>query len=495
MVNVKDFEFWFITGSQHLYGPETLKQVEEHSKIMVDGLNKDSAISYKIVFKPIVTKSDEILKVFIDANTDAKCAGVITWMHTFSPSKMWIAGFSQLQKPLLHFHTQFNKELPWDSIDMDFMNLNQSAHGDREHGFIGARMRLARKAIAGHWEDGNVRERISSWQRTAAAYIWGRQLKIVRFGDNMREVAVTEGDKVEAQIKLGWSCNTYGVGDLVAEVNEVTDNEIDALVAEYKEKYDIADDAKSGEQYESIREQARIELGIKAILDKGGFSAFTTTFEDLHGLKQLPGLAAQDLMSKGYGFGGEGDWKTSALTNVMKVMADNKGTSFMEDYTYNFVPGEEMILGAHMLEVCPTIAATKPRLEVHPLGIGGKADPARIVFDGASGHAVCASLIDMGNRFRLIINEVEAVQPEIPMPKLPVARVLWKPEPSLQVGAEAWIYAGGAHHTVFSYNVTAEQLIDWAEMVGIEYVLINKDTNLLNLRKELKWSEIAWKLL
>lgn len=494
MINVKNFEFWFITGSQHLYGPETLKQVAEHSKIMVDKLNQDSSIQYKIVYKPTVTTPEEITNVLVEANADRNCAGVITWMHTFSPSKMWIAGFAQLNKPLLHLHTQFNQQLPWSEIDMDFMNLNQSAHGDREHGFIGARMRLSRKVVAGYWEDAKVRERIGSWQRTAVAYIYGRQLKVVRFGDNMREVAVTEGDKVEAQIKLGWAINTHAVGDLVAEVEKVTEEAVDALVAEYKTKYDIAPEAQSGEKYQAIREQARIELGILAILDKVGAGAFTTTFEDLHGLLQLPGLAAQDLMAKGYGFGGEGDWKTSALTNVMKVMADNKGTSFMEDYTYNLVPGEEMILGAHMLEVCPTIAATKPRLEVHALGIGGKADPARIVFDGAAGHAVCASLIDMGGRMRLIIAEAEAVQPTIDMPKLPVARVLWKPEPSLEVGAEAWIYAGGAHHTVFSTVVTAEQLIDWADMVGIEYVLINKDTTILNLRNELRWNDIAWKL-
>ena len=494
MFNLKKYGFWFITGSQHLYGPETLKQVSEHSKIMVEKLNQASSIPYTIVFKPIVTTPDEITDVLVEANADKNCAGIITWMHTFSPSKMWIAGLSQLNKPYLHLHTQFNRQLPWNEIDMDFMNLNQSAHGDREHGFIGARLRMPRKVVAGYWEDAGVRERIGSWQRTAAAYIYGRQLKVVRFGDNMREVAVTEGDKVEAQIKLGWSVNTYAVGDLAAEVNKVTEAEVDALVAEYKEKYDIAAEAQSGEKFEAIREQAKIQLGMQAILDKVGAGAFTTTFEDLYGLKQLPGLAAQDLMSRGYGFSGEGDWKTSALTNVMKVMAENKGTSFMEDYTYHMVPGEEMILGAHMLEVCPTIAATKPRLEVHPLGIGGKSDPARIVFDGASGHAVCASLIDMGGRMRLIIAEVEAVQPTIDMPKLPVARVLWKPEPSLEVGAEAWIYAGGAHHTVFSTVVTSEQLIDWADMVGIEYVLINKDTTIHNFRNELRWNDIAWKL-
>ncbi len=495
MINVREFEFWFITGSQHLYGPETLEQVAVHSKKIVEKLNGDPAIPYKILYKPTVTRPDEITKVFTEANSDEKCAGVITWMHTFSPSKMWIAGFSQLNKPLLHLHTQFNREIPWNDIDMDFMNLNQSAHGDREHGFIGARMRIARKVVAGYWEDAAVRERIGAWERTAVAYIWGRYLKVLRFGDNMREVAVTEGDKVEAQIKFGWSVNTHGIGDLAARIAAVSDGQVDAQIAEYNKKYDMAADSKAGAKFEAIREQARIELGMKAMLEEGGFSAFTTTFEDLHGLKQLPGLAAQDLMAQGYGFGGEGDWKTSALTNVMKVMAGNKGTSFMEDYTYNLVPGQEMILGAHMLEVCPTIAATKPRIEVHPLGIGGKADPARIVFDGAGGRAVCASLIDMGNRFRLIINEVQAVQPTIDMPKLPVARVLWKPEPSLQTGAEAWIYAGGAHHTVFSYNVTSEQLIDWAEMAGIEYVLIDRDTTIRSLRNELRWNEIAWKLL
>lgn len=495
MSKVKDFEFWFITGSQHLYGTDTLRQVAEHSKIIVDQLNLDSNIPYKIVFKPIVTTSDEILKVFINANAEEKCAGVITWMHTFSPSKMWISGFSQLKKPLLHLHTQFNKEIPWNSIDMDFMNLNQSAHGDREHGFIGARMRIARKVIAGYWEDIDVRKRIGAWEKTAVAYIWGRHLKVVRFGDNMRDVAVTEGDKVEAQVKFGWTVHGYGVGDLASEVAKVTDSQIDELLASYNEKYEIAPDARSGEKFKAIKEQARIEIGIKAILDAGGFSAYTNTFEDLHGLKQLPGLATQDLMAKGYGFGAEGDWKTSAMLNVMKVMADNKGTSFMEDYTYNLMLGSELVLGSHMLEVCPSIAAAKPRIEVHPLGIGGKADPARLVFDGVTGQAVCVSLIDLGNRFRLIINEVDAIQPVIDMPKLPVARVLWKPQPSLQVGAEAWIYAGGAHHTVFSYNVTAEQLIDWAEMAGIEYVLINKDTTILNLRNELRWNEIAWKLL
>ncbi len=491
-MNKKVFEFWFVTGSQHLYGEETLNKVDEHSKIISERLSCDPAIPYKIVFKPVLTTADAIRKLFNEANSDDNCAGIITWMHTFSPSKMWIAGLTEVHKPLLHLHTQFNRDIPWDSIDMDFMNLNQSAHGDREYGYIGARMRIARKVIVGHWEDQGVRQRIGIWMRTASAYIYGRQLKVARFGDNMREVAVTEGDKVEAQIRFGWSVNGYGIGDLVKHINDIPDAEIDKLMEQYSTTYDISEEAKiSGTAREAIREQARIELGMRAFLEKGDFGAFTTTFEDLHGMKQLPGLAVQRLMEEGYGFGGEGDWKTSAMVRIMKVMAGGKGTSFMEDYTYHLEPGNELVLGAHMLEVCPTIASTKPKIEVHPLSIGGKADPARLVFDGASGSAVCASLIDMGNRFRLIINEVDAVKPDKAMPKLPVARVLWKPQPSLCTSAEAWIYAGGAHHTVFSFAVTSEQLIDWAEMAGIEYVLINKDTNILKLRNELRWNEMA----
>jgi len=487
--------FWFVTGSQHLYGMETLRQVDEHSKAMTEALNKDSAIPYQIVFKPVVTTPEEIRKVCLEANSDNSCAGIITWMHTFSPAKMWIGGLSELNKPFLHLHTQFNRDIPWDSIDMDFMNLNQSAHGDREFGFIGTRMRIARKVVVGHWEDSEVRRRIGSWMKVAVAYAEGKNLKVARFGDNMRDVAVTDGDKVEAQIKFGWSINGYGVGDLIEYINKVTDDQIDKLVQEYEESYDVTPKAKTEEAVrDSIREQARIELGMKAFLEAGKFSAFTTTFEDLHGMKQLPGLAAQRLMAAGYGFGAEGDWKTAALVRIMKVMAGGKGTSFMEDYTYHLEPGNEMILEAHMLEICPTIAAAKPKLEVYPLSIGGKEDPARLIFDGKSGPAVCASLVDMGDRFRLIINEVEAVQPSKSMPKLPVARVLWKPQPSLRECAEAWILAGGAHHTCFSYEVTAEQLIDWAEMVGIEYVLINKDTNILNFKNELRWNEIVWRL-
>ena len=495
MLNQQTYEFWFVTGSQHLYGPETLKQVEEHSRIITESLDRDPAISFKVVFKPVLTTPDAIRNLCIEANADNSCSGLITWMHTFSPAKMWIAGLSILKKPLLHLHTQFNRDIPWDSIDMDFMNLNQSAHGDREYGFIGTRMDIVRKVVAGHWENAEVRSRIGGWMRTAAAYSEGRNLKVARFGDNMRQVAVTEGDKVEAQIKFGWEINGYGVGDLVQRVDAISEAQVDQLMQEYEELYDISPEGRTnGPVRDAIREQARIELGMKAFLQEGGFSAFTTTFEDLHGLKQLPGLAVQRLMEAGYGFGGEGDWKTAALVRMMKTIAENKGTSFMEDYTYHFEPGNEMILGSHMLEVCPTISATRPRIEVHPLSIGGKADPARIIFDGRSGPAVNASIIDMGNRFRLIINEVDAVQPEKDMPKLPVARVLWKAQPSLRDAAEAWIYAGGAHHTVFSYVVTTEQLLDWAEMVGIEAVVINKNTTLHTFRNELKWNNMFWKL-
>lgn len=486
--------FWFVTGSQHLYGPETLLQVEEHSKQITDGIDRDSAIPSRLIFKPVLTTPDAIRRLCLDANADDTCAGIITWMHTFSPAKMWIAGLAEYRKPLLHLHTQFNRDIPWETIDMDFMNLNQAAHGDREYGFIGARMGISRKVVVGYWEDPAVLSRIAGWMRTAVAFVEGRSLKVARFGDNMRQVAVTEGDKVEAQIKFGWSINGYGVGDLVQRVGDISEAVVDHLMDEYNEVYDITAEGRSaGPVREAIREQARIELGLKGFLQEGGFGAFTTTFEDLHGLKQLPGLAVQRLMGQGYGFGGEGDWKTAALTRVMKIIADNKGTSFMEDYTYHMEPGQELVLGAHMLEICPTIAATRPKIEVHPLGIGGKADPARLVFDGASGSALNASLIDMGNRFRLLINEVDAVQPVKAMPKLPVARVLWKPQPSLRDSAEAWIYAGGAHHTVFSYNVSTEQLVDWAELAGVEVVIINKNTSVLQFRNELRWSEVAWK--
>jgi len=494
MIVLKSFEFWFVTGSQQLYGPEALMEVAGHSQKIADSLDKDTGIPCKVVYKPILTTPDAIRRLCIEANGDDNCAGIITWMHTFSPAKMWIAGLVELRKPLLHLHTQFNRDLPWNGIDMDFMNLNQSAHGDREFGYICARMKIARKVVAGYWEDAEVRRRVGVWMRASVAYSEGRRLKVARFGDNMRDVAVTEGDKSEAQIKLGWSVNGYSVGDMVSHVGRVSEAEIDKLMEEYESLYAIAPEAgRNGPYNDSVREQARIEAGISAFLTEGGFGAFTTTFEDLHGLKQLPGLAVQRLLAEGYGFGAEGDWKTSALVRTMKIMSSNIGTAFMEDYTYHLEPGNEMVLGAHMLEVCPTIAASKPRIEVHPLSIGGKSDPARLVFDGATGQAVCASLIDLGDRFRLIVNEVDAVKVENHMPNLPVARILWKPKPSLHVSAEAWILAGGAHHSCFSTVVTAEHLVDWAEIAGIELILINKDTDIMRFRNELRWSAAAWR--
>ncbi|WEK55557.1 MAG: L-arabinose isomerase [Candidatus Cohnella colombiensis] len=494
MLQIKPYVFWFVTGSQHLYGPETLKEVAAHSTEIAQGLSADAANPYPIIFKPVVTTPEEIRKVCIEANSDELCAGIITWMHTFSPAKMWIAGLSELRKPLLHLHTQYNRDIPWDTIDMDFMNTNQAAHGDREYGFIGARMGIARKVVVGYWQDQQVRSRISAWERTSVAYAESRQLKVARFGDNMRQVAVTEGDKVEAQIKFGWAVNGYGVGDLVALVNAVTDEAVEQLLAEYEQQYEIVAAGRTpGKVRDAIAYQARIELALKSFLEEGGFTAFTTTFEDLHGLEQLPGLAVQRLMEQGYGFAGEGDWKTAALTRLVKIMAGGVDTSFMEDYTYHFEPGNELVLGAHMLEVCPTLAASKPRIEVHPLGIGGKADPARIVFDGKGGSAINVSVIDMGNRFRMIVNEVEGVAVEQPMPNLPVARVLWKPQPSLQLAAEAWILAGGAHHTVYSFVVTTEQMLDFAEIVGIECVVIDQHTNATQFRNELRWSQVAWR--
>lgn len=487
--------FWFIVGSQHLYGEETLAQVERQAREVAVQLARDGAIPFDLIWKPIVTTSEEIRQMMLEANADGACAGVITWMHTFSPAKMWIAGLSILKKPMLHLHTQYHRGIPWNEIDMDFMNLNQSAHGDREYGFLATRLRISRKVIVGHWADEKVRLRIGGWMRTAVGYAESQELKIARFGDNMRDVAVTEGDKVEAQARFGWAVNGYGVGDLVDYIRNVTDEELELLVQSYREQYEISSTiTEVSEEWNSIREQARIEVGMRAFLEDHQCRAFTTTFEDLHGLAQLPGLAVQRLMGMGYGFGGEGDWKTAALTRIMKVMADLEGTSFMEDYTYHMEPGDEFVLGAHMLEVCPTISADRPRLEVHPLSIGGKANPARLVFNGRSGSAVVASLVDLGNRFRLIVNEVKAVEPKHSLPKLPVARVFWKPKPSLCDSAEAWIYAGGAHHTVFSYNVSVEQLVDFAAMAGIECVVIDDDTSVLALRNLLEVSDLAWRL-
>jgi L-arabinose isomerase len=497
MIDLKKLEVWFVTGSQHLYGEETLQKVAEHSKEIASFLNNSSDIPVTVVYKPVMKSIDEITALCIEANATKSCIGLITWCHTFSPSKMWINGLKILNKPILHLHTQYNRDLPWSEIDMDFMNLNQSAHGDREHGFIMTRLRLNRKVVVGHWKEKDVQERIGVWTRAAAAWFDMQGAKIARFGDNMREVAVTEGDKVEAQIRFGLSVNTWGIGDIVKIINEVSDAEIDKLIKEYEELYDIAKEGKKGSPlHENVRYQARIELGIKSFLESGGFKGFTTTFEDLHGLKQLPGLASQRLMAAGYGFGAEGDWKHAALVRALKVMGLGLkgGCSFMEDYTYHLNPSGMKALGAHMLEICPSIASNKPRLEVHPLGIGGKDDPARLVFNVGTGPAINVSLVDMGNRFRMIVNSVDCVNPDADLPKLPVARALWIPQPNLKIGAAAWIYAGGAHHTAFSQAINAEFIEDFSEMAGIEFVHINKDTCLTEFKKELRWNEIYYHL-
>ncbi|OXS75654.1 L-arabinose isomerase [Domibacillus enclensis] len=490
MLKISEKEFWFVTGSQHLYGEEALTEVRKNSEEVVRGLNEGGSLSYPIQFKELLTTSSEIYQLMQKANNDDSCAGVITWMHTFSPAKMWIAGLKALQKPLLHLHTQFNRDIPWSGIDMDFMNLNQAAHGDREYGFIGTRMEIGRKVIVGHWQNEGVKKDISDWMNIAAAVTEGPNIRVARFGDNMRNVAVTDGDKVEAQIKFGWVVDYYGIGDLVEEMNTITEEQVESVYAEYKQLYDFEE---SDDTCAAIKEQARIEIGLRSFLEGGGYTAFTTNFEDLHGMKQLPGLAVQRLMADGYGFAGEGDWRTAALLRMMKIASGNKDTSFMEDYTYHLEEGNEMILGSHMLEVCPTVAATKPRIVVNPLSIGGKADPARLVFDGKSGQAVNASLVEMGGRYRLIVNVVDAVESPNETPNLPVAKVLWKPQPSLKTATESWIYAGGAHHTVLSFAVNAEQLRDFAEMANIECIVIDQETNTAQLRKELKWGAAIWK--
>ncbi len=490
MDTINKMEVWFVTGSQHLYGPETLRQVAVDSKAIAEALGSSAKIPARIVFKPVLTTPDSIFGLCSEANNSRDCIGIIAWMHTFSPAKMWIRGLSVLNKPFLHFHTQLNRDIPWETIDMDFMNLNQSAHGDREFGFIGSRMRLNRKVVAGHWEDEDTVDRIAVWIRAAAALDDARRMKIARFGDNMRDVAVTEGNKVSAQMKLGYAVYGYGVGDLVASVNSVSENEVKNLVEEYKSAYNVTRDV---EKSETLREAARIEAGMENFLKTGNFKAFTTTFEDLHGLKQLPGLAVQRLMEKGYGFGAEGDWKTAALVRSMKVMAAGLpgGTSFMEDYTYHLDPVGMRVLGAHMLEVCPSISSDKPYLEVHPLSIGGKADPARLVFKSATGRAICASLVDLGNRFRMIVNKVEVVDcPD--MPNLPVASVLWKPLPNLKTAASAWILAGGAHHTGFSQAISTEYIEDFSSMLDIEYLLIDEKCDLAAFRKEIRWNEVYY---
>jgi L-arabinose isomerase len=490
--SLKQSEVWFVTGSQHLYGPETLRQVEENSKKIACGLDQSPRVPCRVVFKPVVKTPDEISALLAEANVARDCVGLVLWMHTFSPAKMWIGGLTALQKPWLHLHTQFNRDLPWGSIDMDFMNLNQAAHGDREFGFVGARLRLSRKVVVGHWQDEEVHDRVGAWVRAACGWAETRRMKVARFGDNMREVAVTEGNKVSAQKQFGYSVNGYGVGDLVAEIGKVGDAEADALVRQYREQYDV----RTSDGQASLREQARIEAGLRAFLERGGFSAFTTTFEDLHGLAQLPGLAVQRLMADGYGFGAEGDWKTAALVRALKVMSSGLkgGTSFMEDYTYHLDPKGPKVLGAHMLEVCASIAEGRPSLEVHALGIGGKADPARLVFNVAEGPALNASMVDLGNRFRLVVNTVDVVPPDAALPKLPTARAVWVPRPNLKVAAAAWIHAGGAHHTAFSQALTPEHLEDYAGMAAVELVLIDEATAIRELQKELRWNEAYYHL-
>ena len=490
-------EVWFVVGSQHLYGPETLAQVAANSGAIAESLNSSGTLPVKVVLQPTVKTPGEIYNVCQAANSTPNCIGLICWMHTFSPAKMWIAGLQALQKPLVQLHTQFNAEIPWATIDMDFMNLNQTAHGGREFGYIGARMRLARKVVVGHWRDAEVLARLDVWMRAATAWHDAQGARFARFGDNMREVAVTEGNKVSAQMQFGYSINGYGLGDLVARVNDVSEAAVSDLLAVYEASYNVVPDLQAGgARRQSLRDAARIELGIRAFLEEGGFKGYTDTFENLHGLKQLPGVASQRLMAEGYGFGAEGDWKTAALLRAMKVMSAGLagGTSFMEDYTYHFSPNGDKVLGSHMLEVCPTIAAGKPSLEIHPLGIGGKEDPVRLVFDSQTGPAINASMVDLGSRYRLIVNTVDVVSTDEPLPKLPVARVLWSPHPNFKEGVAAWILAGGAHHTGFSLSLAAEHMEDFATMAGVEYVLIDENATLAGVKKELRWNDVFYHL-
>ena len=499
MLEMKNYKFWFCTGSQDLYGDECLEHVAEHSRIMVDRLNQSGVLPYEVVWKPTLLTNTMIRQTFNEANADETCAGVITWMHTFSPAKSWILGLQEYRKPFLHLHTQFNREIPYDSIDMDFMNENQAAHGDREYGHIVSRMKIERKVIVGFWDDKEVQERIASWMRTAIGVIESSHIRVMRIADNMRNVAVTEGDKVEAQIKFGWEVDAYPVNEIAEAVKEVSKGDTDALVEEYYDKYEILLEGRDEAEFRKhVAVQAQIEIGFERFLEEKNYQAIVTHFGDLGSLQQLPGLAIQRLMEKGYGFGGEGDWKTAAMVRLMKIMTqgkkDAKGTSFMEDYTYNLVPGKEGILEAHMLEVCPTIAEGPISIKCQPLSMGDREDPARLVFTSKTGKGVATSLIDLGDRFRLIINDVNCKKVEQPMPKLPVATAFWTPEPNLRTGAEAWILAGGAHHTAFSYDLTAEQMGDWAAAMGIEAVYIDKDTTIRNLKNELRWNEVAFRL-
>lgn len=497
MTDSKQMEVWFITGSQHLYGPKTLEQVDKDSSAIVDGLNQSGKLPVKLIFKPVVKTPDEILDICVQASADKNCLGIITWMHTFSPAKMWIGGLKALSKPYMHLHTQFNRDLPWSEIDMDYMNLHQSAHGGREYGFINARMRKNRKVVVGHWKDPKVQDQVAMWCRTAIGWADSQGLKVARFGDNMREVAVTEGDKVEAQIKFGWQINGYSLGEFVDLVEKVTDEEVQALYKEYETLYEVAEDCKPGGKYhENVLVQARYEIALKGFMKKGNFKAFTTNFENLVGLSQLPGLASQRLMEAGYGFGAEGDWKQAAMLRIVKTMSTGMkgGSSFMEDYTYHLDPANEAVLGAHMLEICPSIAAKKPKLVVQPLGIGGKDAPARLIFESATGDAMNVTLIDMGNRFRIIVNTLDVIEPLESMPKLPVASAFWKTHPNLADGAAAWIYAGGTHHSVFTLALTPEFIETFAEYADVEFVVIDKNTNVTEFKKELKWNEVYYML-
>lgn len=492
MIDIAQKEIWFVTGSQHLYGDETLRQVAENSQEIVKGFNATALMPVKIIYKPTVKSPDEITAVCQEANAEKKCIGIITWMHTFSPAKMWIQGLRILNKPLCHLHTQFNAEIPWESIDMDFMNLNQSAHGDREFGFIMSRMRKKRKVVVGHWQEEHVQNKLGIWSRVVLGWDELQNLKVARIGDNMREVAVTEGDKVEAQIRFGFSVNGFDSSDVLKHIEKITDKELNDLLAVYEASYQLTPSLlEGGDQRESLVDAARIELGLRAFLEEGGFKAFTDTFENLGDLKQLPGIATQRLMADGYGFGAEGDWRTAAMLRALKVMnyGLEGGTSFMEDYTYHFTPQKSYVLGSHMLEICSSIAEEKPTCEVHPLGIGGKEDPARLVFNVAPGNAINVSLVDMGNRFRLIVNEVEAVKPMADLPNLPVARVLWDAKPNLEVAATAWILAGGAHHTVYSQAVTTEFMEDFADIAGIELLVIDERTTVRDFKDRINANE------
>lgn len=498
MKTQKNYKFWFATGSQDLYGDECLKKVAEHSRIIVEKLNESGILPYEVVWKPTMITNEVIRRTFNEANADEECAGVITWMHTFSPAKSWILGLQEYRKPLLHLHTQFNEEIPYDTIDMDFMNENQSAHGDREFGHIVTRMGIERKIIVGHWNDSRVQERIASWMRTAVGIMESSHIRVMRIADNMRNVAVTEGDKVEAQIKFGWEIDAYPVNEIAEAVKAVSKADTDVLVEEYYDKYRIITEGRDEKEFRKhVAVQAQIELGFERFLEEKNYQAIVTHFGDLGCLQQLPGLAIQRLMEKGYGFGAEGDWKTAAMVRLMKIMTQNvpgaKGTSFMEDYTYNLVPGKEGILQSHMLEVCPTIAEGPVSIRVKPLSMGDREDPARLVFEAKEGPAIATSLVDLGNRFRLIINEVDCKRTEKSMPELPVASAFWTPRPDLTTGAEAWILAGGAHHTAFSYDLTAEQMGDWANAMGIEAVYIDNDTTIRSFKNELKWNSVYYR--